>query len=196
MRVLVNDDLASLDLARALEEISPERRAYALRYRQDLDRRLSVAVYLLLKEALREEYGIEGNPRLAVGPNGKPHLPDNPDVHFNFSHCTRAAACVVSDGPVGIDIEEIAPVNWEVARRVLSADELAKTKAAPEPETAFARYWTCKEALVKLTGEGLEDGRLKNLLAVCQGAVLDTKVRRERGYVLTTATRDASLRRR
>lgn len=176
--VAVNDDLQGFDLARALDEVSPERRAVALGYRFELDRRQSVAVYLLLKEQLRQRYGIAGNPRFAYGPNGKPYLADHPDIHFNLSHCSRAAACVVADYPVGIDVQEIAPVDAEVARFVLSEDEQVLLRDSDEPEVLFARYWTQKEACVKLRGVAT-DGEAR-----CPS---ETVVNRLRGYVLTVA---------
>lgn len=185
--VLVNDEIETLDLARALGEISPERRAVACKYRFERDQRLSVAVYLLLKEALRQQYGLRENPRLALGPTGKPYLPDYPAIHFNFSHCPKAAACVVADHPVGIDVEALAPVREEVARTALSADEWRAVRAAADPAVAFARFWTQKEAVAKLSGRGLDDERLKTLLADLSGVSLETVVRPEKGYVLTTA---------
>lgn len=185
--VLVNDRLEVLDLEGALEGISPERRAKALGYRFELDRRLSVAAYLLLKEALRRAYGIVGNPRLSVASDGKPFLTDYPGIHFNLSHCPKAAACVVADSPVGIDVEEISPVDWDVASRVLSEDELRRVHSAAAPDVIFARYWTQKEALAKLSGRGVEDERLKTLLSDRSEATLQTEEHLDRGYVLTVA---------
>ena len=187
--VSVNDDLQVLDLQRALLEVSPERRALAQSYRLEIDRRQSVAAYLLLKEALRSQYGISDNPQLALGPNGKPFLPDYPGIHFNLSHCRRAVACAVAESPVGVDIEVIAPVDAEVARQVLSATERREVERADAPEVAFARLWTRKEAVVKLTGEGIDRQRLPNLLAEVEGVKLETVENRAGGYLLTLATR-------
>jgi len=186
LTVLVNDALGDLDLAKALGEVSPARRAHALRYRFERDRRLSVAVYLLLKEALRKVYGLVENPRIGRGKNGKPFLPDHPGIHFNFSHCPKAAACAVSDRPVGIDVEEIVPVDWEVARSVLSDAELADVRASDEPDVAFARDWTRMEAYAKMTGEGLDGDRLPGVPGEASGCRFETTVNRSRGYVLTT----------
>jgi len=187
MVVRVNDAPESIDLERALAEVSPERRVLALNYRFERDRRLSIAVYLLLKDALRTAYGMSGNPRLATAPGGKPYLVDHPGIHFNFSHCAKAAACAVSDRPVGIDIEAIAPVDRAVAQRVLSEPELAELDAAAEPEVAFARFWTRKEAVVKLFGRGIEEDRLPSLLSDARGVVLTTTVCRGKDYVLSVA---------
>jgi len=196
MTVLVSDEPEALDLDRTLGEISSERRAKALGYRFDRDRRLSVAVYLLLKEALHRSYGIVGNPRLSVEPNGKPFLADYPGIHFSLSHCPKAAACVVADRPVGIDVEEIAAVDWAVARHVLAEDETHAVRTSPSPDVAFARYWTQKEALVKLSGGGIEDDRLKTLLSDILGVRFETTEHLERGYVLTIAHNGDQTRRR
>jgi len=174
--VYVNDEIGRLDLERALREISPERRAYANRYHNELDRRLSVAVYLLLKDGLRREYGLKGNPRLGIGPSGKPFLVEHPEIHFSFSHCPKAAACALSDRPVGVDVEVIAPVDWNVAALALSAEDLLAVRTAAESAVGFACCWTRMEAAFKL-GVPAKD------------CVFETDVRSDRGYVLTTAAR-------
>jgi len=180
LRVYVHERPAEIELSRALAEVSSVRREQALRYRNEIDRQLSVAVYLLLKRGLRESFGLEGNPVLAVGPQGKPYLPQHPEIHFNFSHCRTAAACAVGKMPVGVDIETIAPFDREVAKRVLSPDELRSVDAAECPEVAFARFWTRKEALVKLRGEALDDTRLPGLLeTAADGVRLETLVATE-----------------
>jgi len=185
--VLVNDRLEVLDLEGALEGISPERRAKALGYRFELDRRLSVAAYLLLKEALRRAYGIVGNPRLSVASDGKPFLTDYPGIHFNLSHCPKAAACVVADSPVGIDVEQVAPIDWAVAERVLAAAELEAVRHAVDPDVKFAEFWTKKEALVKLLGEGLNEALLPDLLSIHAEISIHTQVAVDRSYVLSVA---------
>ena len=183
--IYVNENVDELDLAQALAEISPARREYALRYRFERDRRLSVAVYLLLKEGLRKEFGIEENPVLASGPNGKPFLADHPEIHFSFSHCSSAAACALASSPVGIDVETIAPVDWAVAAEALSPDELREVRGAERPDIVFARYWTMKEALVKLRGETLGDRRLPDLLSEVKSERFETRIAAR--YVLSVA---------
>lgn len=185
MGLYVIDDFDGLDLERALGEISPARREYALRYRRELDRKLSVAVYLLLKEGHGKEYGILGNPVLASGPKGKPYLPQHPDVHFSFSHCPKAAVCAISSHPVGVDVEAVAPVDWEVAERALSAEELKDVRESERPEVAFARYWTQKEALLKARGEGLDERRLPGLLSETRTERLETRM--GAGYMISMA---------
>lgn len=149
------DQIEQLDLEAALRAVSEERREQALRYRFERDQRQSVAAYLLLVYALRQEYGIRELPALQRLEGGKPLLRDYPTIHFNWSHCKRGVVCVVDRQPVGVDIEEIEPFNPELARRVLSPEEFRQVSEDRSPAEAFARLWTRKESLVKRNGTGL-----------------------------------------
>jgi 4'-phosphopantetheinyl transferase len=149
----IDDHIWDFDLQEALSAVSPQRREQALRYRHERDQRLCVAAYRLLQQALMQEYGIDEAPRFDYNPQGKPLLIGHPDIHFSLSHCAMAVACVLSDQPVGIDIETIDHYSDEVAARVMSEDEMREIKASPCPATAFTRLWTMKESLFKLTGD-------------------------------------------
>jgi 4'-phosphopantetheinyl transferase len=140
---------------RAAPLLSAERRTKVFSYRFPLDRKLSVVVYLLLRLALMEKHGIDEPVAFAYGENGKPFLRDHPHIHFNLSHCGAAAACVISDCEVGVDVQEIAPVSDGVAQRVLTAKEYAGYKASPRPDELFCEIWTMKESLLKRTGRGI-----------------------------------------
>jgi 4'-phosphopantetheinyl transferase len=150
--IYINDQVMDFDLQQALTEVSAQRREQALRYRHERDQRLSVAAYRLLHHALQAEYGIDQPPILVYGANGKPMLADRPDIHFSLSHCHEAAACVLNDRPIGIDIETIDPYNEEVAACVMNDHEMGQIKASPLPALAFTRLWTMKESFYKLTG--------------------------------------------
>ena len=150
--IYIDNHIMDFDLQQALSQVSAQRREQALRYRHERDQRLSVAAYRLLQQALLTEHGIEQPPILAYGANGKPMLAEWPHIHFSLSHCREAAACVVSDKPVGIDIESIDHYDEAVAAQVMSEDELRHIHAAPTPAIAFTRLWTMKESLYKLTG--------------------------------------------
>lgn len=156
--IYLNDHIDKLDISEALRQVSPQRAAYALRYRRELDQRLSLAVFLLLQQALSEEYGLMEVPEFAFGPNGKPYLKEHPEIHFNLSHCPRAAMCVVADHPVGCDIEAVPDeLDMELCRYCFNEEEVASILASDSPTIAFTTLWTQKEALLKLTGTGLHD---------------------------------------
>jgi len=141
-------------LARCLPLLPQERREKALRHRRIIDQCTSAAAYLLLLYALRETFGLV-NPRLALSAQGKPYLPDHPQVHFNISHCPKGCVCAVADEPVGVDIQDIRPFSWRLAERCCAANELEALRGAQDPALAFTRMWAMKESFVKMTGEGL-----------------------------------------
>ena len=165
MPIFLNTHLEAIDLATALAQLPDWRRRQALRYRQPLGRIQCAASYLLLCQALREDYGIEEKPAFDYGPNGKPGIVGHPDIHFNLSHCNEAVICVTDDGPIGVDIECVSAYDVEVARYAMNDAELHQISRAPRPDVAFTRLWTQKEAILKQSGQGIvSQAELRNLL--------------------------------
>lgn len=161
--IYINDRLFDFDLDAALQQLSEQRREQALRYRHELGRRTCAAAYLLLCEGLRKEYGITEKPIFEYGEHGKPSIVGRSNIHFSLSHCREAAICVVSDRPVGVDVESIHRYNERLARYTMNDEEMAEILAAESPGLAFTRLWTQKEALLKCTGEGIGND-LKDVL--------------------------------
>ena len=169
---------------RFLPTISEARRARVLSMTHVPSRVRSVLAELLLRRALREEYGLTDLPRLDTGEKGKPFFPDRPDLQFSLSHCRTAAACALAHAPVGVDVQEVrhlkafplrgrwhraspaSPMTDEVvpqARetppvyRILSEQERAWVEAGETPaerDRRFTAVWTCKEAYGKALGVG------------------------------------------
>lgn len=86
---------------------------------------------------------------------GKPCLRDFPNIEFNISHCNGLVGCVVSDVPVGIDVEKIRPFSWHAARHACSTAELNDIEQSENPDRLFFIYWALKESCVKAMGTGL-----------------------------------------
>jgi len=142
-------------LERCVPLLSEQRREKVASLRFPSDKKLSAAAYLLLRLALREQYGIEGPAVFGFGANGKPFLRDHPGVRFNLSHCRAAAACVVADSETGVDVQHIGPVKDNLARRVLTAKEYEAFNEADDPAWFFCGIWTVKESYLKKTGQGI-----------------------------------------
>lgn len=92
---------------------------------------------------------------------GKPELIlDASDVplRFNLSHSKTVALLAVATGTeVGVDVEDIRPIEHGLAKRFFSAAEL-ESMAALEGDAwldAFYRCWTRKEAILKVEGVGM-----------------------------------------
>lgn len=188
-KLYINDSLDSItseQLEQAIATLPEWRREKALRFKHEQGRKECAFSYLLLCQALRDAYGITQPPAFSIGPHGKPTLTDYPHIHFNLSHCRQAVACVVADHPVGVDVESIGRYSEPLARHVLNDREVAHVLQAADPSLAFIRYWTQKEAIVKLTGRGIDDD-LRHLLDKHPHISLHTEEHPQQGYVLTVA---------
>ncbi len=81
-----------------------------------------------------------------------------------------------------MDMETIRRYNPELARRVLSDEELAVVESSVRPDIEFIRLWTMKESYLKMTGEGIRSDLKKVPLST---AAFETTVNTARGYVCT-----------
>lgn len=179
--VYLNDDIAHFDWQSALSLLSAQRREQVLKFKYEQGRRTCAAAYLLLCEGLRKEYGIEEPPVFEYGEHGKPRIVGHADIHFNLSHCREAALCVVSDRPVGVDVESIRSFKESLVNYTMSDAEITRIHAAERPEVEFIRLWTMKEAVLKLAGTGITND-LKTVLTGRQQQI-ETTVNLEKNYV-------------
>ena len=120
------------------------------------DKRLSLAAELLLKKGLYnagiKEYTIR------YGQFGKPYIEDK-DIYFNLSHSEEMVMCTVSSAPVGCDVERVADIDLDIAKRFFYTSEyemIAAAKDAVGRRDLFFRLWTLKESFMKATGLGME----------------------------------------
>ena len=145
-------------LAAAVASLPEWRRHKAEAFRFEADRRRSVAAWLLLRQMLAER-GLDAD-SLPVTEDkfGKSAFEASLGIHFNLSHGGERVMAVVSDRPVGCDVEQVAPFDEAVARECLTDGELAWVKRAQpgsDRDRAFIRLWVRKEAYVKAVGKGL-----------------------------------------
>ena len=157
MITLVSEEIWEFDLEAALGEISVQRREQALKFRFEQGQRLCVLAYQLLKQGLREAYGITENPVFEYNEHGKPAIVGHPDIFFNLSHCKEAVVCAISDCPVGIDVESLREYRESLMRYTMNDAEIREIELAEIPASAFIRLWTMKEATMKLIGTGISN---------------------------------------
>lgn len=60
----------------------------------------------------------------------------------------------IGTASLGIDAEKIRPYPGSVLRK-MTEEERVYIQSAGDQDEAFMRVWTMKEAMIKLTGEGL-----------------------------------------
>lgn len=142
------------------EYLSPDERQRAERFRFQRDCQRFVVGRGWLRTLLARYLDIEPiSIQFEYLPHGKPVLVNDPTIQFNLSHSQDLALCVVTcQHAVGIDVEFLRPVAVNnIARRFFRPNEWATlaTLNPIEQQSAFFRYWTCKEAYLKACGDGL-----------------------------------------
>lgn len=154
------EDITAQQLEREMLPVLPAwRREQTLKFRFHLGRVLCAQSYLLLQKGLEQDFNISASVTFDYLGHGKPIIREYPDVHFNISHCKNGILCVISDeGPVGCDIEMVEhKISDALLERCCCSKEIEAVKNAHNPECEFVKLWTKKEAVVKFTGEGLND---------------------------------------
>ena len=187
--ILDDINLSPEDLERHLLSLPYWRAKLARAFKHVQGRKECTIAYELLCQMLRDEYDIQQPPAFGYGKHGKPYLLDYPDIHFNLSHTRRAIACIVDTKPCGIDVESLGRYKEGVARYSMCDEEMEQILNADDRDIEFISLWTQKEALLKLTGEGITDD-LKTVLRSSRmdGVNLQTIVNSDKGYCVSIAT--------
>lgn len=139
--------------------LSPDEAAFAAGYHSSAAR----AAYLAGRAGLRRASALYSklppqDLRISIAANGKPFF-ENAGIHFNLSHSGPAVVAAFSDEPLGLDIESRGRCQdfVGIARRFFHPSE-AESLSRTRDEEEFLRLWTGKEAMLKLSGEGLAGG--------------------------------------
>ncbi|MGN1412680.1 MAG: 4'-phosphopantetheinyl transferase family protein [Anaerovoracaceae bacterium] len=116
------------------------------------DRRLT-----LLRDAARSYAPHLTEAELSIGrsPAGKPFFtsPAAAELHFSISHSGGFWACILGNGPCGMDLQENRACRQDaIAARYFSDAEADYVKQ--DGLSGFYRVWTRREALAKFTGLG------------------------------------------
>lgn len=150
------------EFARVSGWLAPAEHARAARFGRDYLRRRYIIGRASLRWALGRTLGMPpASVPIVRGERGRPKLDGIDGVDFNISHTDDAALIGIARGRVriGVDIERVdREVNADgLARKFLTAAEQATLVRLPSDErrVRFLRYWTCKEAMSKATGDGL-----------------------------------------
>lgn len=137
------------------------------RFRFVDDKKRTVAGEMLARKAIAEWCIVAPEGIVfSIKEHGKPYAKDWA-VEFNISHSGDMVVCAVDDKPVGIDIEQVRPIDLTVAKRICSDEELLYLFGHTPVEqdfsyttnteilTRFFEIWTKKEAYGKCIGNGI-----------------------------------------
>jgi len=174
-------------LAEAMPLLTDERREKTANYKNESDKVTSAAAELLLAFAIDEQL-MSGTSLFTGGDNergatlrpvkwrkltagspgltytmtwsdkGKPVFAEPGAPYFSISHTDNLAAVVLSDVPVGIDIEGKRSVSDAMIKKAFSEADASWILSAEDEESRqqrFLRAWTLKESYVKMLGESV-----------------------------------------
>lgn len=160
-------DLSSAEYDKWYSVMSEDKKRRVDRFRCVDDKKRTVAGEMLARKSIAEWCGVpEENIVFDTREYGKPFAVGL-DVEFNISHSGNMVVCAVDDRPVGIDIEQIRPIDLGIAKRLFTEDELLYLFGHVPDEEDFActsnhemlmrffEIWTAKEAYGKCSGTGV-----------------------------------------
>lgn len=155
--------------------LDPAERARATSFLRPQDGARFAASHTALRLVLaRYVAGEPDDLEFRVGPHGQPRLAaDGP--RFSLARSGGLALIAVSRGPVGADLERVAPRSGlaSVAAARFATREAAGVAAGccGSPTRSFYRHWTAKEAYLKAIGLGLAGLRDTELVCGAQPVI-------------------------
>ena len=150
------ETLSSKQFNEILDSLPRWRYNKVIKYHNLIDRQLCAMGYILLRDALKNEYGIEDGFDVGFLSNGKPYLKKYPSIHFNLSHCKEAVVCVINNNEIGIDVEAVPQeLDIELMNHVMNKEECQYILDSLNPQVEFIKLWTKKESFLKCTAIGL-----------------------------------------
>ncbi|MBC6476862.1 MAG: 4'-phosphopantetheinyl transferase superfamily protein [Hormoscilla sp. GM7CHS1pb] len=163
-----NLNLPEQQIQQLLPTLSEDEQQRAARFYFQRDRLHFIAARGILRNILANYLSIAPiHIKFSYSPRGKPALAEDIEANnttlgkllFNLSHSHGLALYAIAlDREIGIDLEYIREIEAEqLAKRFFSDREYASISAVASPEQPriFFHYWTCKEAYLKATGDGL-----------------------------------------
>lgn len=143
---------------RLLRLTSVDKQEKIRRLRRTEDQNRTLFADLLARCLIAEEFNLSNEEiAFAAGPFGKPFALGLDEFKFNLSHAGCWVACAIDRQEVGVDIEQIAPIELEIAQHFFAPEEYEGLIQAEPAERLklFYELWTLKESFIKMTGCGL-----------------------------------------
>jgi len=142
---------------RLLAKVPAAKAQAVLRFMRRADRERSLVAELLARRQLALRWDLDpSNLQWVKNAYGKPALPEPAPGYFNLSHAGNWVVLASHSQPVGIDVEQIQPIEAEIAVHYFSPEEQAYVNSAAAGWTErFFDIWTLKESYIKAVGQGL-----------------------------------------
>ncbi|MBR0466626.1 MAG: 4'-phosphopantetheinyl transferase superfamily protein [Clostridia bacterium] len=170
--LLLDDNISEIE---AFYDLLPEKLKRRIKDKNKEEKIRSTACYYLLNDALQTT----GHSLLDLyySDSGKPLIDG---IFLSFSHKDKMCVLALSDTPCGVDTEKIEKKDYKALSRFSKKEQ----EIARNSPYGFMELWTKKEALIKLTGEGI-----KGLISA---DIFDENINffmeEASGYLITAAT--------
>ena len=154
----ITRQLTPVEFERLLSHVTEEKRSRIRRFHFSADAQRALLGDLLARYAVCKRAGVRHDQiQIGLNPYGKPELLHPENLCFNISHAGNWVVCAVDRDPVGIDVEQIKPINPGIAERFFSPEEylVLVSKKDAAMVNHFYRIWTLKESYIKMIGKGL-----------------------------------------
>ena len=145
---------------RMLEGVSDDTCAAVKKLKKRSDAINTLTGEVLVRWLVSKHTGLQNSDiHFGRNPFGKPFVSGLYNFYFNVSHSGCWVACAIDSGEVGVDVEEIRQIDFEVAHAVFSASEYHDLMHREESQRLpyFYEIWTLKESYIKATGKGLSE---------------------------------------
>ncbi|ARO67317.1 Uncharacterized protein B5E39_5163 [Bacillus cereus] len=154
--VHTNEDLDSATFDILKGYLSLEKRSKLERYYHFKDAQRGLFSELLIRYIIRKKGYLGQEIHFEVNRYGKPSFSKIPEFEFNISHSGEWIVCAVDQHPVGIDVELISAIDFDIAHQFFTTKECKYIFSSDEQKLSrFYEIWTLKESYIKAIGQGL-----------------------------------------
>lgn len=154
----INEDISNDVFARFLNSISIDKRNRIKRYHFINDAKRTLYGDILVRNVACNKLSVSNSMlHFEFDEFGKPYLKGYPKFCFNISHSHDWVVCAVSVRKVGVDVEKIKKIDFDIAKKFFTAHEYNElsTRKGKKRLEFFYDLWTLKEAYLKYIGKGL-----------------------------------------
>lgn len=141
-----------------LSKIKEEKAKKILKYHFQDDSLRSLYGELILIYGLKYIYNINYQDiDISQNSYGKPYLVSDIPIYYNLSHSGEWAVCAFHNKNIGIDVEQIQDIDFNIANRFFASSESESLllKTGIQKKKHFFDLWTLKESYIKYKGKGL-----------------------------------------
>jgi 4'-phosphopantetheinyl transferase len=141
---------------RLSDRLDPEKKARLKKFYREEDRLRGLFADLMVRDAISTTTGMRNHEMtFTLNEYGKPALKNRDDIHYNISHSGAWVVGVFDDEPVGIDVEQVQPIDLDISKNYFSPDEHEDLMSKEDKFDYFFTLWSLKESYIKILGKGL-----------------------------------------